>query len=942
MLTDWCAFPVSLSTAYRIGLALQEPVSQVKIKKQTERMDIGRKKISENEYKSHLERLLLCINNTPTHGIEIYNIIYDLISSKPSYETRLYSDICHFFRSLIDRQSTKYLRDFGSYKKIVFALSSLCPLLHDTLKKSHRRLDEMAFLIWEKEMLRDRNIGPSLVDKIRSEVTTAAFFGYKSPETTEIDDICRKICFEEKMVAYDHVTRVLEAPVDKLLQDCCIRDRSFVLQHAPVSTKCYSGPRCKALPGAKGPEYSIVSHLYMASETVSDSDAVNIPDYNHMKVCQLMAPDRDVRERACSFRITYSDIKYYIDTLSYIVPDPSSPLLYYIVTYELPALTKIAYESSVENVSFEEYTTFAFLKLISETKRMKEIFLRSSYPKVLKVLDRVLIEKKKTWLQEMFRLVTKDPVLLKRYFNRLRFFPSFSTVFEDVFRDFLNKFISERVGDDLEEMHQVLTSLTEHTDKYLSMEWVDFLRETFSKYLNEIKDIAKIFINFCGRMLSKKDTLYTTFSESSSGSARISEAYGESYKRVAYARESSALPEGWMIFSDLFVFLSLKCEFSELYILKLQDRLLESAVDLDSEKAFLDLLFSCGCPASFKKKAEKMIKDVKMSKMYLFRKFGDFFGYVGELLGNEKNGPLSSQERFLSLSGPEKKPKDSLDRLHVRFVDMLEDEPYKDRRDFLHKSTRHLSPTNTEYLLQHRDEYLLVKPYVLNSGSWSLEAQSIHIPPEMLYILDFFESKFKEDFNMQYFNWIHNRSSIVIDIFLKKKVRIELSTFQYCILDSLREKSTLKDILSMCKGDEKHVAETLDLFVRIGLVIKGSHCEAAGQSFCSLDTSCSLGNGLLADTPNDSQCYLINMEFDKEFLEIPQAPKFLKPRKPADAKQACQSLICSIMKKKKTLAHKALRQEAKAHKDSVFEEVLRSCVVQGYLEKDGDIYKYVP
>lgn len=908
-------------------------------------MDIGRKKISEDEYSAYLKKLLLCMEGIPIHGIVIYNIVYDLISSKPSYETRLYVDLCHFFSSRINPQSTEYLEEFKAYKKIVFALSSLCPLLHEALGRSHRPLEEIAFLIWEKAMLRNRDIGAWLVSKIESGITAERLFGYKSLSNIEVSKICQNVHVDDKESIYNSVIKVIEAEGDGVLKDChieegfCIPARS---SRAALSTQVKNPGHFRRGFGAEDGASNCTSLL---TSNLGGSSGTSGPAGSQKRGPEAMRISRSIEDNSCPFKITYENIRSYIDTLSYIVSDPSSPLLYYTAVYEIRALEKIACEASIDDVSFENYTSFACLKLFSETRRMHLIFLESSCHKVVKVLDWVLVERKAGWLQEMFKTVMEEPLLLKRHFTRLRLFPSFRIIFGDIFKEFLISSIESRAKRDLETMYRVLTSLTEYTSKYMSREWIYFLKETFSKYLNEIKGIDDIFVDFCDRALRESIALGYLVSEEPSCGKKHPKRHIEEYGSPGDMRTSPYIPKDWKVFDDLFAFLASRSDFSEKYILRLQDRLLGHSPNLAAEKAFLGLLFAGGCSGSFRRKVESMIEDIEISREYLFRHSGGSVEDLGDK--STVQGRLSgfSVENISTKHSLTMNFENASEKQMGRYSSFLESRKERHKEGDTDDVCNPLFFGVSEHLPQEKVEFSLVKPYILNSGNWVFESQDVRVSPHLMNVLSFFESKYRKDFNMRHFNWVHNKSAIIIDLFLRKRVRVELNTFQYSILDCLKRSCTLKDIVSMCKASEQSVSETIDLFLKTELVIPLLPRDKSGETpdpyLDKMDTAAA-ENRYSDDIQSASQQYVINMDFDKEFLKIPQGPKTQNPKKIVDIKQRYMSLICSLMKKRKTLSLKDILQETKISDTSIFEEALRDCVNQGYIEGQGDNYEYVP
>lgn len=868
-------------------------------------MNIGRKKIQTAEYAAFLQRLIANLEKVPVCGVQIYNIIYDLISSKPSYEAQLYHDLCRFLHGKIQRRSG-YLQDFGEYKRLALALSGLCSLLHDTLGPRYRRIDEMAFLIWERLMLRGKDLGKWLVEEIKSEITAQSLFGYEGADISEVSRTCRNICFEVHEPFLTQTLEVLHREEAEILADI---DRDTLIRRSPESKK-------RSNTGCWSDVVNTGAHNTKWDAVVANSDGFFGPefDFDNEKGANVFFENADqslqspdpIGSQCNPFDITYLNIRDYLDMLKYIVPDAGSPMLYYTGTYELKALTKIAYESTLDNVSFEEYSTFSYLKLASELKRMEAIFLEPSYAKVLKTLDSVIVRRKKEWLKEMFKTVIDEPRLLRRYFSRFKLFPSFQDVFRDVFECYLNDFIRERVKGDLRVMHDVLQRLVKYTEAYLAPEWTDFVKLVFARHLNEIRAIAEVFVRFSNQILNgyvnsvpEKSISYEFFDGLLCAAPSLCQS-SDGGCLADVAPQKCALSSDRDTFNSLFAFLNPKCEFSELYAQFLQDRLLNNP-HLLVEKAFLTTLIEKGCSTDFKRKIETMLQDVEDTNEYAFSIAGRFL----KCLGCSAGAGVSHNRDF---------------------ADIVDSDTLTKTPKVTRGARKGTDPQHSQR--PESTEHIVVRPYVLSSGTWSFHTHTMSLPLALVYVLTFFESKFKLGHSRRYFNWVYSKSIMIIELGLKRTVTVELSTLQYCVLDSLREKNTIDEIVKACGCEKRCVEEVLDVLVKSGLVVstlstKDGKTESAEH------------------VTNSERLYFINMDFDRPTLKLAENAKHVEPKKVVDTKQIYQSVVCRLMKREKSLTYADIIKDIKDVDKDVFDGVLGDCINQGYMEKEGDVYFYV-
>lgn len=910
-------------------------------------MNIGGKRISDTDYSRLLKRLCTYMEETPIRGVLIYNIIYDLVSSRPSYEARLYQDLCRFLHNRI-RQDIEYLPGFSKYKTLALALSGLCSLLHDTLGSKYRRLDEMAFLIWERIMLRNKDIGEQLVKGIRSDVTAEKLFGYEDVNACEIEMICREACFGQNCALPEHLLDTLQSEDNTVLKDC-ILSLGFMLRRKAICSVGKKHTRdvtggvhtefCAETNGNIDPaHYSKgLCDIYTFSE--SDTKVVKKLMFRCRKDANVECKNLNASEHASSagspYHISYANIRKYLETLTYILPDPSSPLLYYITTYEMKALTRIACEASAPDTSFDLYTSFAYMKLSFEMKRMNTIFLDHSYPKLLKIIDHVLIITRKEWLQNMLRTVLDDPLILNKYFCRLKLFPSFKLIFTDVFEKFLRMFIKKHVTkSDLNIMHNVLNKITSYTETYLNKEWLTVVRNTFSKYLNSVKCIASIFVKFTDKMISRRHSSICTETDLIMHKDRHTAVtsggvfWGDAGSKIGKCLKSAE----WVVFNELFALLESKSEFSELYVLSLHDRLLKGA-NIAQERMLLGVLVDKGCSLDFRRRVETMISDIEESSEYTFEVTNRITRYVRDAYTEMcPCKSLYTNSNVLHVNTSEGMPVCG----HCFFgrVKIIKfSEIGKNGHD-----ARTTAEKADLKLVTERCGYIEVRPYILNSGTWSFTPYKLSLPRGLTHILSFFEAKMKLNQRRRYFSWIHDKSTMVVEVMLRRKVVIELNTLQYCVLDCVMEKSTVEEVSRLCKCSKTHVEQTLGVFVEMGLVIQKTDTERTQRNASDASET----HKTFTIPSETIKYYVINMSFDRPFVQISDIPRTENNKTPADQKQVCQSVICRAMKRKKSLCYDDLLEEVGNVDKEFFDDVLRDCVVQGYLEKDGSIYHYVP
>lgn len=919
-------------------------------------MNIGGKRISDTDYMQLLNRLCAYMEETPIRGVLVYNIIYDLVSSRPSYEARLYQDLCRFLHSRV-RQDMEYLPGFTKYKTLALALSGLCSLLHDTLGCKYRRLDDMAFLIWERIMLRDRDIGEWLVREIRSDVTAEKLFGHGDVNAREIEAVCREICFGDSGALPEHLLETLKSEDTTVLKDCIFsldspfrrKDIRFVDEkHAKDPA---GGVHVELCPETQGNEdYAHRGRGLCGTHALkSGSRAVEELMFRcHSeaeKECESLNSEEHADSPRSPYHISYSSIRKYLETLTYIVPDPSSPLLYYITTYEMKALTRIACETSMPDTSFDVYTSFAYMKLSSEMKRMSAIFLDHSYPKLLKVIDHVLITTRKEWLQNMLRGVLDEPQLLKKYFCRLRLFPSFKLVFTGVFEEFLKEFIERHVTkSDLSTMYDALSKITSYTETYLSKEWLAVVRQTFSKYLNGVKGIAAIFVKFTDSMLFRKRSgvrtrpgpaVHTDRYTEIAAAARDGGASREAASRVCRDAPGTCLKSTeWAVFNELFALLEAKCEFSELYVLSLHERLLKSP-DIVQERMLLGALVGKGCSADFRRRVETMIADIEESREYTFEVTNWLTRYARDASTamSPSRSPCADSNALCTDATEGRAVCGHAGQGffgHVRSVEFPEIEQSV-------QSAGTAAEKADAVLVPEAGEYIDVRPHILNSGTWSFTPHKLTLPRGLAHILSFFEARLKLNRRRRYFSWIHDKSAMVVEIVLRRKVVVELNTLQYCVLVCVVEKSTADEVSSLCGCSKTDAKQTLGVFVEVGLVIQEAGSEKALKDALGAPETRTSASQQEAD-----KYYVINMNFDRPFVQIADGARAAKKKTPADLKQTCQSMICRAMKRKKSLCYNDLLDEVGDVGREFFDGALHECVVQGYLEKDGSMYRYVP
>lgn len=908
-------------------------------------MNIGGKRISDTEYLHLLKRLCTYMEELPIRGVLIYNIIYDLVSSRPSYESRLYQDLCRFLHNRV-RQDMEYLSGFTMYKTLALSLSGLCSLLHDTLGNKYRRLDDMAFLIWERIMLRDKDIGEWLVKEIRSDVTAEKLFGYGDVNAREIEMICREACFGQHGTLPEHILETLNSEDNTVLKDCILSlgsqfRRKAILSVGEKQARCAENDVHSKLSSEMQGERDCAHYgkgLYgIHAFFESGADIAKKLDFRCHNETNTEFESQNASSTKSTYHISYASIRKYLETLTYIVPDPSSPLLYYITTYELKALTRIACEASMPDTSFDIYTSFAYMKLSSEMKRMSAIFLDHSYPKLLKVIDHVLIITRKEWLQKMLRVVLDEPQLLRKYFCRLRLFPSFKLIFTGVFEEFLKEFIQKRIAkSDLCIMYDTLNKITGYTETYLSKEWLVVVRHTFSKYLNGVKCIAAIFVKFTDNMLSKKHDnvcreagflvhagrhTETETAACDSGSSR--EALGKCLRSTE-----------WVVFNELFALLKSKCEFSELYVLSLHERLLKNP-SIVQERMLLGVLVDKGCSVDFRRRVETMIADIEESPECTFEVTNWLTRYVrGVSTETCSCGFLYTNSNALYAGALESRSvcrhEDQGFFGHVRNIEFPE----------IVKNVRGAGTTAEKAgskLVSDRVGYIDVRPHILNSGTWSFAPHKLTLPRGLAHILSFFEARMKLNRRKRYFSWIYDKSAMVVEILLKRRVVVELNTLQYCVLDCVMEKSTAEEVSCLCGCDKTHAERTLGVFVEAGLVIQETISENTLR-----DASDASETHNMPTSTSAVKYYVININFDRPFLRITDSTRKARKKTPADQKQTHQSMICGAMKRKKSLCYNDLLNEVGDVDKEFFDDALDECVIQGYLEKDGSMYSYVP